>query len=131
MKTLNPFYFVVARRIKRLTLLCEIDYLSPPYFVFVNVIMFYVFASFGQIIMNNEIHLDCKTVGFFLKISKEIGKAWRNSPTRSLTRPCLSPVSLSVFSLIPDLYEKCGVKNYIKENYRSYRRNFCSCEKKA
>ena len=23
--------------------------------------------------------MDCKTVGFFLKISKEIGKAWRKS----------------------------------------------------
>ena len=35
--------------------------------------------------------LDCKTVGFFLKISKEIGKAWRKSLARaklaSLT-PC-------------------------------------------
>ena len=35
--------------------------------------------------------LDCKTVGFFLKISKEIDKAWRKSLTRakraSLTRP--------------------------------------------
>ena len=35
--------------------------------------------------------LDCKTVGFFLKISKEIGRAWRKSLTRakraSLTRP--------------------------------------------
>ena len=35
--------------------------------------------------------LDCKTVGFFLKISKEIGKAWRKNLTRakraSLTRP--------------------------------------------
>ena len=35
--------------------------------------------------------LDCKTVGFFLKISKEVGKAWRKSITRakraSLTRP--------------------------------------------
>ena len=34
--------------------------------------------------------LDCKTVGFFLQISKEIGKAWRKSLTRakraSLTR---------------------------------------------
>ena len=34
--------------------------------------------------------LDCKTVGFFLKISKEIGNAWRKSLTRakraSLTR---------------------------------------------
>ena len=27
--------------------------------------------------------LDCKTVGFFLKISKEIGKAWRKSLTRA------------------------------------------------
>ena len=35
-----------------------------------------------------DIALDCKTVGFFLKISKEIGKAWRKSLTRaSLTRP--------------------------------------------
>ena len=24
-------------------------------------------------------NLDCKTVGFFLKLSKEIGKAWRKS----------------------------------------------------
>ena len=35
--------------------------------------------------------IDCKTVGFFLKISKEIGKAWRKSLKRasraSLTRP--------------------------------------------
>ena len=28
-------------------------------------------------------HLDCQTVGFFLKISKEIGKAWRKSLTRA------------------------------------------------
>ena len=27
--------------------------------------------------------LDCKTVGFFLKISKEIGKAWYKSLTRA------------------------------------------------
>jgi len=36
-------------------------------------------------------YLDCKTVGFFLKISKEIGEAWRKSRMRakraSLTRP--------------------------------------------
>ena len=33
-------------------------------------------------------HIDCKTVGFFLKISTEIGEAWRTSLTRaSLTRP--------------------------------------------
>ena len=38
-----------------------------------------------------ETRIDCKTVGFFLKISKEISKAWRKSLTRakraSLTRP--------------------------------------------
>ena len=42
-------------------------------------------------IRDGSIFLDCKTVGFFLKISKEIGKAWRKSLTRakraSLTRP--------------------------------------------
>ena len=31
--------------------------------------------------------LDCKTVGFFLKISKEIGKAWRKSLTRAKREP--------------------------------------------
>ena len=35
--------------------------------------------------------IDCKTVGFFLKICKEIGKAWLKSLARaqraSLTRP--------------------------------------------
>ena len=28
------------------------------------------------------------------------------------------------------IYENYGVKNYMKEDHRSYRRNFCSCEKK-
>ena len=43
---------------------------------------------------NDEIEsmrVDCKTVGFFLKISKEVGNAWRKSLMRanraSLTRP--------------------------------------------
>ena len=39
----------------------------------------------------SRIPVDCKTVGFFLKISKEIGKAWHKSLTRakraSFTRP--------------------------------------------
>ena len=38
--------------------------------------------------------VDCKTVGFFLKISKEIGKVWRKS--------------LTVFSLVPDLLFYCS-----------------------
>ena len=49
--------------------------------------------------------LDCKTVGFFLKISKEIYRAWRKSLPRlkraSLTRPTplsVSPQSRSLFS---------------------------------
>ena len=50
--------------------------------------------------------VDYKTVGFFLKISKEIGKAWRKS---------LTPVSLSVFSLVPDLLFNCSrVLEYAK-----------------
>ena len=39
----------------------------------------------------SNVKLDCKTVGFFLKISKDIGEAWRKSLRRakraSLTRP--------------------------------------------
>ena len=52
---------------------------------------------------------------FFLKISKEIGKARRKSLKRGkraiLTRPC----SLSVFSLAPDLLFDCSrVLEYAK-----------------
>ena len=54
-------------------------------------------------------NVDCKAVGFFLEISKKIGKAWRKSFTRaelaSLARH--SPVSLSVFSLVSDLMFDC------------------------
>ena len=63
--------------------------------------------------------LDCKTVVFFLKISKEVGKAWRKSLTRaklaSLTRPeRLSSVSLSVLSLVPDLSFDCSLLEHAK-----------------
>jgi len=63
--------------------------------------------------------LDCKTVAFFLKI----GKAWRKSPTRAKhaslaearEKDRLSPVSLSVFSLVPDLLFDCSrVPEYAK-----------------
>ena len=50
--------------------------------------------------------LDCKTVGFFLKISKEIGNAWLRILRRA-NRASLSPVSLSVFSLVPHLLFDC------------------------
>ena len=29
------------------------------------------------------------------------------------------------------IYENCGVKNFMKEDQRSYRHNFCSCTKKT
>ena len=41
--------------------------------------------------------VDCKTAGFFLKISKEISKAWRKSLTRA-NRASVSPQSCSLFS---------------------------------
>ena len=31
--------------------------------------------------------VECKTIGFFLKISKEIGKAWRKSLKREAREP--------------------------------------------
>ena len=37
-------------------------------------------------IVHVSLLVDCKTVGFFLKISKEIGKAWRKSLTRANAR---------------------------------------------
>ena len=49
--------------------------------------------------------LDCKTVAFFLKISKEIGKAWRKSLTRTKRA---SVTRLSVFSLVPGLLFDCS-----------------------
>ena len=56
--------------------------------------------------------LDCKTVGFFLKISKEIGKAWRKSLTRTKRA---SVTRLSVFSLVPNLLFDCSrVLEYAK-----------------
>ena len=70
--------------------------------------------------MDTGCHLDCKTVGCFLKISKEIGKAWRKSPTRAKRqsrekKKTLSPVSLSDFSLAPDLLFDCSrVLQYAK-----------------
>ena len=47
--------------------------------------------SWDSCSQKSRVPVDCKTVGFFLKIIKEIGKAWRKSLTRatraSLTRP--------------------------------------------
>ena len=35
------------------------------------------------------------------------------------------------YEYMKNLYENCGVKNYMREEHRSYIRNFWSCEKKA
>ena len=48
---------------------------------------------------HNLVSIDCKTVDFFLKISKEIGKAWLKSLTRA-KRASLSPQSRSLFSAL-------------------------------
>ena len=38
------------------------------------------YSSFSAVTLFEKYGVDCKTVvGFFLKISKEIGKAWRKS----------------------------------------------------
>ena len=50
------------------------------------------------------VKIDCKTVGFFLKISKEIGKAWRTS----LTRVKRASLTRCVLSLVPDLWFDCS-----------------------
>ena len=51
---------------------------------------------------DDRIGVDCKTVGFFLKISKEIGKAWRKSLKRAKRvrrqKKTFSPQSHSPFS---------------------------------
>ena len=39
--------------------------------------------------------------------------------------------SLNWFVIMKIIYVNCGVKNYMKVDHHSYRRNFCSCEKKA
>ena len=57
-------------------------------------------------------YLDCKTVGFVLKISKEIDEAWRKSRMRakraSLTRPSACEAS-----------EKTQKKNSVSPQFRS------------
>ena len=49
-----------------------------------------------------------KAVGFFLKISKEIGKAWRGERKKSVCLASPHPVWHSVFSPVPDLLFDCS-----------------------
>ena len=65
---------------------------------------------------------------FFLKISKEIGKAWRKSLTRAKRAVSLL-VSLSVFSLVPDLLFDCSrVLEYAKIRTVLQSRKGTSCK---
>ena len=59
--------------------------------------------------------LDCRTVGFFLKTVKK-DKVWRKSLTRAKRASLICPsVSLTVFSLSPDLLFECSrVLEYAK-----------------
>ena len=48
----------------------------------------------------------------------------------------VSPISTFVLNTLTlnlkkSAYVNCGVKNYMKEDHRSYIRNFCTCEKRA
>ena len=83
------------------------------------------FDELTHVVIRVSSALDCKTVCFFflLKISKEIGKVWRKSVTRAKPtgvwgerkKTRLSPVSLSVFSLVLDLLFDCSrVLEYAK-----------------
>ena len=47
----------------------------------------------------NDFSIDCKTVIFFLQISKEMGKAWRTSLTRAKLANLTRPTGLWVPSL--------------------------------
>ena len=49
----------------------------------INVIANLMMTKFHLTTTVVTIFLDCKTVGFFLKLSKEIGNAWRKSLTRA------------------------------------------------
>ena len=58
---------------------------------------------------------------FFLKISKEIGKAWlksleREARERKAREKRLSPVSLSVFNLVPDLSVWLLARTWIRKS---------------
>ena len=75
-------------------------------------------TKLGRWRSGTALSLDCKTVGFFLKISKEIGNAWRKTlmrANRAREKKRISPVSLSVFSLVPHLLFDCSrVLEYAK-----------------
>ena len=40
----------------------------------------FAFNHLETLVLRDSYKVDCKTVGFFLKISKEIGKVWLSRP---------------------------------------------------
>ena len=54
-----------------------------------------------------SLYVDCKTVGFFLKISEEIGKAWGKSLTREAREPH-TPTRLSLTGPCQKLIKTVG-----------------------
>ena len=59
--------------------------------------------------------LDCKTVGFFLKISKEIGKAWHRSLTRGVLQSSLVHKVVEMTLTITNYLHYCCGKQAIEK----------------
>ena len=72
--------------------------------------------------------VDCKTVGFFLKISKEIGKAWRS---RVLEYAKIRIVLQFYRKGNLSLFELQGLEYYFPKNFRrnlTYYENETFCD---
>ena len=110
---------------KQCTVVRNVDFEFP-----VDVLYAYRLLVEADVVCHrSNVKLDCKTVGFFLKISKEIGEAWRKSLRRvSHARR---------FSLVPDLLFDCSrvleyakmrivLQSDVKQLYYSKQENACS-----
>ena len=76
-----------GKKKKRCTVVRNVDFEFP-----MDVLHAYRLLVEADVVSHrSDVKLDCKTVGFFLKIRKEIGEAWRKSLRRAkranLTRP--------------------------------------------
>ena len=91
-----------------------------------------LFNSFCSNVAKTKLHVfvvrftvDCKTVGFFLKISKEIGEAWRKSLTHA------NRASLASFhSFCLTACSRAGVLEYAKIRavlQSSFTEVLCNC----
>ena len=80
-------------------------------------------AGFTLVVIDSDFHSRLQNSRLFLKISRKKREVWRDSLTRakraseceSREKEALSPVSFTVFSLVPDLLFDCsGVLEYAK-----------------